>query len=139
MEIIICIWYKWPTLHHLKWQFKYNMEYRDKCNRKLNRKTTLSLHIQWLMSNTCYVPGTILGAYFLDSLATFSWISSSEENGFLKEMQTNPSYNDEIGKQWLSLYSLKKNKIGEWQNIICLRCSLIYLRGINSIKHCLSI
>lgn len=110
MEIIICIWYKWPTLHHLKWQFKYNMEYRDKCNRKLNQKTTLSLHIQWLMSNTCYVPGTILGAYFLDSLATFSWISSSEENGFLKEMQTNPSYNDEIGKQWLSLYSLKKKQ-----------------------------
>lgn len=32
---------------------------------------------------------------------------------FLREMQTNPSYNDEIGKQWLTLYSLKKNKIGE--------------------------
>lgn len=87
------------------------MEYRDKCNIKLNQKTTLFLHIQWLRSNTYYVPGTILDACFLDSLATFSWISSSEENVFLREMQTNPSYNDEIGKQWLTLHSLKKTRL----------------------------
>lgn len=111
MEIIFCIWYKWPTLHHLKWQFKYNMEYRDKCNIKLNQNTTLFLHIQWLMSNTYYVSGTILDASFLESLATFSWISSLEENVFFTEMQTNPSYSDEIGKQWLTLYSFKKTKL----------------------------
>lgn len=62
------------------------------------------------MFNTYYVPGTILDAYFLDFLATLSLTSSSGEDEFLAEMQTNPGYSDEIGKLWLTLYSKKQNK-----------------------------